>query len=44
MLMEHKQEILQDVDAGVLADVSSFVQETSPQTYGLPRSELKLQL
>ncbi|KAJ5180417.1 hypothetical protein N7492_003627 [Penicillium capsulatum] len=30
---EHKiQTILQDVDAGVLADVLSFVRETSPQT------------
>ncbi|KAJ5915386.1 hypothetical protein N7466_011319 [Penicillium verhagenii] len=31
---EHKiQSILEDVDAGVLTDVLSFVQETSPQTY-----------
>jgi hypothetical protein len=27
------QAILEDVDAGVLTDVLSFVRETSPQTY-----------
>jgi hypothetical protein len=34
-LIMGSQAILEDVDAGVLTDVLSFVRETSPQTYVL---------
>lgn len=36
--------ILEDVDAGVLNDVLSFVRETSPQRYCLPSSAYALRL